>query len=157
MTLFLYKVSGDFCSDYERPSKQLSLHCKEDSNDVFPDIKLRGLVPNFHIHTSVIKKNKHTVKSTPAIFAKNLKTVILIRPARMCTYNPEINNVKNQVFIIFEYIFIVYCRRLQVYTIQAAVFGCYAPWVQQILLAESLTRNTWDTITRLIEPKFLNF
>ncbi len=29
------------------------LHCKEDSNDVFLEIKLRGLVPNFHIHTSV--------------------------------------------------------------------------------------------------------
>ncbi len=29
------------------------VHCKEDSNHVFPEIKLRGLVPNFHIHTSV--------------------------------------------------------------------------------------------------------
>jgi hypothetical protein len=29
------------------------LHCKEDSNYVFLEIKLRGLVPNFHIHTSV--------------------------------------------------------------------------------------------------------
>jgi hypothetical protein len=29
------------------------MHCKEDSNYVFPEIKLRGLVPNFHIHTSV--------------------------------------------------------------------------------------------------------
>jgi hypothetical protein len=28
-------------------------HCKEDSNFVFLEIKLRGLVPNFYIHTSV--------------------------------------------------------------------------------------------------------
>jgi hypothetical protein len=28
-------------------------HCQEDSNYVFPEIKLRGLVPNIHIHTSV--------------------------------------------------------------------------------------------------------
>ncbi len=26
------------------------MHCKEDLNYVFPDIKLCGLVPNFHIH-----------------------------------------------------------------------------------------------------------
>jgi hypothetical protein len=29
------------------------MHCKEDSNYVFLEIKLRGLVPSFHIHTSV--------------------------------------------------------------------------------------------------------
>jgi hypothetical protein len=29
------------------------MHCKEDSNYVFPEIKLRGLVPSFHIHTSL--------------------------------------------------------------------------------------------------------
>ncbi len=28
-------------------------HCKEDPNYAFPEIKLRGLVPNFHIYTSV--------------------------------------------------------------------------------------------------------
>jgi hypothetical protein len=31
----------------------ITTHCKEDSNYVFPEIKLRGLVPNFNIHTSV--------------------------------------------------------------------------------------------------------
>jgi hypothetical protein len=31
----------------------LQVHCKEDSIYVFPDIKLRGLVPNFPIYTSV--------------------------------------------------------------------------------------------------------
>ncbi len=31
----------------------LFMHCKEDSDYVLPEIKLRGLVPNFHIHTSV--------------------------------------------------------------------------------------------------------
>ncbi len=25
------------------------LHCKQDSIHVFPEIKLRGLIPNFHI------------------------------------------------------------------------------------------------------------
>jgi hypothetical protein len=29
------------------------LHRKEDSNYVFPEIKLRGLVPSFHNHTPV--------------------------------------------------------------------------------------------------------
>jgi len=29
------------------------LHCKEDPIYLFPEIKLRGLVPGFHIHTSV--------------------------------------------------------------------------------------------------------
>jgi hypothetical protein len=29
------------------------MHCKEDPNDVFPEMKLQGLVPNFHIHVSV--------------------------------------------------------------------------------------------------------
>ncbi len=29
------------------------LHCKEDPNYVFPEMKLRGLIPNFHIHVSV--------------------------------------------------------------------------------------------------------
>jgi hypothetical protein len=28
-------------------------HCKEDPIDVFPEMKLRGLIPNFHIHVSV--------------------------------------------------------------------------------------------------------
>ncbi len=31
----------------------LSIHCKEDSICVFPEIKLRSFVPNFHIKTSV--------------------------------------------------------------------------------------------------------
>jgi hypothetical protein len=29
------------------------MHCKEDSNYVFPEIKVSGLVPSFHIHSSV--------------------------------------------------------------------------------------------------------
>jgi hypothetical protein len=28
-------------------------HCKEDPIYVFPEMKLRGRVPNFHIHVSV--------------------------------------------------------------------------------------------------------
>ncbi len=29
------------------------MNCKEDPIYVFPEMKLRGLVPNFHIHVSV--------------------------------------------------------------------------------------------------------
>jgi hypothetical protein len=29
------------------------LHCKQDLIDLFPEIKLCGLVPNFHIHVTV--------------------------------------------------------------------------------------------------------
>jgi hypothetical protein len=32
---------------------EMDAHCKEDWNYVFPEIKLRGPVPNFHIHMSV--------------------------------------------------------------------------------------------------------
>jgi len=35
------------------PHTHTIIHCKENSNDLFPEIKLRGLVPNFHIYTSV--------------------------------------------------------------------------------------------------------
>jgi len=31
----------------------LTLHCKEGPIYVFPEMKLRGLVPHFHIHLSV--------------------------------------------------------------------------------------------------------
>jgi hypothetical protein len=34
-------------------SCELMTHCKEDSKYLFPEIKLRGLVPNFRIHTFV--------------------------------------------------------------------------------------------------------
>ncbi len=30
-----------------------TLHCKQDPIYVFPEMKLRGLFPNFHIHVSV--------------------------------------------------------------------------------------------------------
>jgi hypothetical protein len=33
------------------------MHCKEDPTYVFPEMKLRGLVPNFHIHVSVSDLN----------------------------------------------------------------------------------------------------
>ncbi len=33
--------------------KQSSLHCKEDPIYVFPEVKLRDLVPNLHMHVSV--------------------------------------------------------------------------------------------------------
>ncbi len=31
----------------------LQRHCTENSNHIFPEMKLRGLVPNFHFHISV--------------------------------------------------------------------------------------------------------
>jgi hypothetical protein len=34
-------------------SGTLQRHCTENSKQIFPEIKLRGLVPNFHIHVSV--------------------------------------------------------------------------------------------------------
>jgi hypothetical protein len=30
------------------------MHCAENSKQIFPEMKLRGLVPNFYIHVSVI-------------------------------------------------------------------------------------------------------
>jgi hypothetical protein len=33
--------------------ESIQQHCKQDPIDVFPDVKLRGLVPNVHIHVSV--------------------------------------------------------------------------------------------------------
>jgi hypothetical protein len=32
---------------------RLQMHCTENSNQIFPKMKLCGLVPNFHIHVSV--------------------------------------------------------------------------------------------------------
>ncbi len=32
---------------------QGGVHCKDDPIDVFPDMKMRGIVPNFHIHVYV--------------------------------------------------------------------------------------------------------
>ncbi len=29
------------------------MHCNENSRQIFPEMKLRGLVPNFYIHVSV--------------------------------------------------------------------------------------------------------
>ncbi len=32
---------------------RLKMHCTENSKQIFPEMKLHGLVPNFHIHISV--------------------------------------------------------------------------------------------------------
>jgi hypothetical protein len=40
--------------------------CKEDAISVFPEIKLRGLSPNFHIHESV--SDLHIPTIGPTIF-----------------------------------------------------------------------------------------
>jgi hypothetical protein len=29
------------------------MHCTENSKQIFPEMKLRGLIPNFYIHVSV--------------------------------------------------------------------------------------------------------
>ncbi len=46
-------LGGSACTGNTRSETLRRLHCKEDSNYVFPEIKLRGLRPNFHIHVSV--------------------------------------------------------------------------------------------------------
>ena len=65
--LFLAYPSGDkeglllAHGDYELPSWQLeaeeeeediTLHCTENSKQIFPEMNLRGLVPNYYIHVS---------------------------------------------------------------------------------------------------------
>jgi hypothetical protein len=51
-----------FCSYPPPPHRQLAniqakslsaLHCKQNLIFIFPEMKLRGLVPNFHMHVSV--------------------------------------------------------------------------------------------------------
>jgi hypothetical protein len=44
------------------------VHCKEEPNYVFPEMKLRGLLPNFHIHVSVSDVYIPTIG--PPFFAK---------------------------------------------------------------------------------------
>jgi hypothetical protein len=62
------------------------------------------------VHSS--QENKQMVNSIPTSFAKNLKAVINPTGANVPVSPRHKDNVKNQVFIIFEYIFIEYCRRL---------------------------------------------
>ncbi len=40
-------------------AQQQQLHCKDDPIYVIPDMKLRGLVPNFHIHVTVSDLYSH--------------------------------------------------------------------------------------------------
>ncbi len=58
--VFLAGVEGSRDRETEADGRQVrasitltGAHCKEDSNYIFPEIKLRDIVPNFHIHTSV--------------------------------------------------------------------------------------------------------
>jgi hypothetical protein len=54
MNWALHVLQRENCLSISRAKWRLtSLHCKEESNYVFPEIKLRGLVLNFHIHTYV--------------------------------------------------------------------------------------------------------
>jgi hypothetical protein len=49
--------------------KKEEAHCKEDSNYVFPEIKLRRLVPNLHIHTSACERLKYSQDRSTLYFA----------------------------------------------------------------------------------------
>jgi hypothetical protein len=40
-------------TEFAGPSLYLTLHCTQSLNHIFLEMKLRGLVPNFHIHVSV--------------------------------------------------------------------------------------------------------
>jgi hypothetical protein len=49
-------VFGDITGiswEIKRTSPPLQMHCIENSKQIIPEMKLRGLVPNFHIHVSV--------------------------------------------------------------------------------------------------------
>jgi len=48
------------------------VHCKEDPIYVFPQIKLRGIVPNFHIHVSVSDLYIPTISPPPPIFCSKI-------------------------------------------------------------------------------------
>jgi hypothetical protein len=54
----------------------LSIHCKEDSICVFPEVKLRGLVPNFYIHTSVSNLYIPKIRSTYFAAAKKGRPIV---------------------------------------------------------------------------------
>jgi hypothetical protein len=52
------------------------MHCKEDQLYVFPEMKLRGLVPNFHIHVSVSYLHIPTIG--PPIFCSKIGGPIVV-------------------------------------------------------------------------------
>ena len=39
----------------------LQMHCTENLNQIFPEMKLRGLVPNFYIHVFMSDFHIHTI------------------------------------------------------------------------------------------------
>ncbi len=45
--------SGSQCEYNRSVLGTLQRHCTENSKQIFPEMKLRGPVPNFHIHVSV--------------------------------------------------------------------------------------------------------
>jgi hypothetical protein len=57
------------------------LRCKEDSNYVLPEMKLSGLVPNFHIHTSV-----SYLKMTSGLFLYPFTLSLDVGRGGMCNY-----------------------------------------------------------------------
>jgi hypothetical protein len=69
---------------------QYSIHCKENSKYVFSEIKLRGLVPNFHIYTSVTD-----------LYILRIYPPVLLQPNRqtnhgnICINRPQIYECRN--------------------------------------------------------------
>ncbi len=76
-TLPLFSQPNIFSLPYLRKFFQLlqfKPHCKEDLIYVFPEMKLRGLVPNFHIHVTVI--DSYIPMIGPAICCKICRTIL---------------------------------------------------------------------------------
>ncbi len=55
--------------------KRYELHCNKDPMYVFPEMKLRGLVPNFHIHVFVNDLYIPTI--SPSIFCSKIGGLIV--------------------------------------------------------------------------------
>jgi hypothetical protein len=57
ITIWSIQYTGQWRRDYMQQNYwrryTLQIHCTENSKQIFPEMKLRGLVPNFHIHVSV--------------------------------------------------------------------------------------------------------
>ncbi len=78
-------------------------HCKEDSNYVFPDIKLCGLVPNLNIHT--IMSDLYIPRIGPPINTVGRRSWEYIRVVNRSQYmNVEIRTEAAQ-FPFWEYFF----------------------------------------------------
>jgi hypothetical protein len=58
----------------DEAARALQRHCTKKSKQLFPEMKLRGLVPNFHIHVSVSDLYIPTIG--PPILLRKYGTVV---------------------------------------------------------------------------------